>query len=217
MEPTRLRAIILLSMVPGLIARKIGMSRVFLPTGEAVAVTYLKVDDNQIVRTKSMDKDGYNAVVVGIGKKVTKTRKGKELTKFTKEKEFRVETLDGISVGSIVGVSLLPVESMVTLIGVSKGKGFQGVVKRYHFAGGPASHGSHFKREPGSIGMRTWPGRVHKGKRMAGRMGNDQIKLKNRAILSCDEKEGVVAVKGPVPGPNGSYVVVSLEDSSMKS
>lgn len=198
-------------MISGLIARKIGMSRVFLPTGEAVAVTYLKVDENKVVRMKTTEKDGYNAVVLGVGPETRKTRKGKEVTKFKQQKEFTVENLDGLAVGGSVTAEILPAESMVTVTGISKGKGFQGVVKRHHFSGGPRTHGSHFKREPGSIGMRTWPGRVHKGKRMAGRMGGDTITIKNRAVMASDSKEGILAVKGPIPGPNGGYVVVHLE------
>lgn len=200
-------------MVTGLIAKKIGMSRVFLPTGEAVPVTYLKIDDNVVVRKKTTDKDGYNAIVLGIGKSIMKTRKGKEVTKYAHQKEFKVDAVEGIDIGSTVTAALLPTETMVSIVGVSKGKGFQGVMKRHHFAGGPRTHGSHFKREPGSVGMRTWPGRIHPGKRMAGRMGNDQITLKNRPIVACDEKEGIVAVKGPIPGADGSVVIISVESA----
>jgi large subunit ribosomal protein L3 len=200
----------------GLLARKVGMSRVFLPTGEAVAVTYLKIDENQVVRTKTKEKDGYEAVVLGVGAHTMKTRKGKELTKFKGQKEFKVQTLDGVAIGNKVDASVIPADSMVTIVSTSKGKGFQGVVKRYHFSGGPRTHGSHFKREPGSIGMRTWPGRVHPGKRMAGRMGNDRITLKNRPVVAMDEKEGLIAIKGPIPGPNGSLVTVIVETSAAK-
>jgi large subunit ribosomal protein L3 len=145
-----------------------------------------------------------------------KTRKGKELTKFKGQKEFKVQTLDGVAIGNKVDASVIPADSMVTIVSTSKGKGFQGVVKRYHFSGGPRTHGSHFKREPGSIGMRTWPGRVHPGKRMAGRMGNDRITLKNRPVVAMDEKEGLIAIKGPIPGPNGSLVTVIVETSAAK-
>ncbi len=209
-EPPGLGAITI-PMIPGLIAQKVGMSRVFLPTGEAVPVTYLKVSENKVVRTKTVEKDGYNAVVLGVGQYTVKTRKGKEHGKFNQEKEVKVDSLDGITVGSTLTASVIPAESTVTVMGISKGKGFQGVMKRHNFSGGPASHGSHFKREPGAVGMRTWPGRIHKGKRMAGRMGNDRITLKGRPVVSLDEKEGIVAVKGPIPGANGAYVLLSLE------
>jgi large subunit ribosomal protein L3 len=201
-------------MALGLIARKIGMSRIFLPTGEAVAVTYLKADDNVVVRTRNEGKDGYNAVVLGIDEKTVRTRKGKEHKKFANQKEFTVDSIDSMPAGTKVTVEQFPTASLVTIVGVGKGKGFQGVMKRHHFAGGPASHGSHFKREPGSVGMRTWPGRIHAGKRMAGHMGLETVKLKGRAILVCDTDKKLIAVKGPVPGGNGSLVYVTLETAS---
>lgn len=197
----------------GVIARKIGMSRVFLSTGEAVPVTYLQVEDNTVVRTKTKDKDGYDALVLGVDESKMKTRKGKEHTRLDTQKEFMVELLDGYEPGAKVTTAVLPVDSMVTISSVSKGKGFQGVMKRYHFSGGPASHGSHFKREPGSVGMRTWPGRIHPGKRMAGRMGGDRITIKNRSVVVCDEAARIIGIKGPVPGPNGGLVYVTLESA----
>ncbi len=206
-----------ISMALGLIARKIGMSRVFLPTGEAVPVTYLQVEDNTVVRTRTTEKDGYQALVLGIGEHTVKTRKGKELKKHKNQKEFKVESLDGYTVGGKLTVESLPLESLVTITGVGKGKGFQGVMKRHHFAGGPATHGSHFKREPGSVGMRTWPGRIHAGKRMAGHMGSETVTIKNRAVLVCDKDKKILGVKGPVPGGNGSLVYVTLEPAPAPS
>ncbi len=203
-------------MPVGLIARKVGMSRQFLPTGEAVAVTYLEVEPNTIVRTKTTEKDGYNAVVLGIEPKEWKSRKGKTNTRYAIQKEWAVDSLDGMEAGKKLSVELMPAESMVTIAGISKGKGFQGVVRRFHFAGGPMSHGSHFKREPGSIGMRTDPGRIFKGRAMAGHMGLDHITIKHRAVLLSDASKGILAVSGPVPGPNGGAVYVTLEDTPKK-
>ena len=200
-------------MALGLIARKIGMSRVFLPTGEAIPVTYLKVEDNAVVRMRTQEKDGYNAAVVGIDEKTVKTRKGKELKKYANQKEFRTEASDGLQAGSKLTVEQLPAESIVTIVGTGKGKGFQGVIKRWHFSGGPASHGSHFKREPGSVGMRTWPGRIHAGKKMPGHMGLETVTLKGRSVIVCDKEKKVLAIKGPIPGGNGSIVYVTLEKS----
>jgi large subunit ribosomal protein L3 len=194
----------------GLIARKLGMSRVFLE-GAAVAVTYLKVEPNVIVRTKNTEKDGYNAIILGIGLKKIKTRKGNELKKFAHQKEWRVDSLEGLSTGKEVTIETIPAKTLVTITSISKGKGFQGTIKRHHFAGGPASHGSHFKREPGSVGMREMPGRIHKGKRMAGHMGSEQVTVHARPVLVCDTEKGVLAVKGPVPGPNGSAVFLTVE------
>jgi large subunit ribosomal protein L3 len=197
--------------MPGLIAKKLGMSRIFLESGEAIPVTYLHVEPNTIVRTKTVEKDGYNAVILGVQPKVVKTRKGKEHTRFAVQKEWHVESLEGLEPGKHVTAELLPSKSSVTITGTSKGKGFQGVMKRYHFAGGPGSHGSHFKREPGSIGMRARPGRIFKGHRMAGHMGHETVTLKHRPIITTDPAKGVIAVKGPIPGPSGALVFLTKE------
>lgn len=198
----------------GLIARKIGMSRAFLPNGEAVPVTYLKVSPNTVIRQKTKEKDGYDAVVLGMEPKEWKTRKGNTLTRYKVQKEWQVESLDGLDAGKQLTVSVLPQDSKVTVCGISKGRGFQGVVKRHGFGGGPGSHGSHFKREPGSVGMRADPGRIFKGHRMAGHMGTDQVTVKNRTIVVSDEKENIIAVTGPVPGPTGAAVFLTLESTS---
>jgi large subunit ribosomal protein L3 len=201
-------------MPSGLIARKIGMSRVFLPTGEAVPVTYLEVRPNIVVRTKTQEKDGYNAVVLGVGAKKWKSRKGKENTRYAQMKEWKVDSLDGMDAGKELTVEDFPAETMVSITGVSKGKGFQGVVRRHHFAGGPRTHGSHFKREPGSVGMRQQPGRIFKDHRMAGHMGHDRVTLKNRSVVVTDTAKGVIAIKGPIPGPNGATVYLTKESSA---
>lgn len=203
-------------MPVGLIARKVGMSRQFLPSGEAVAVTYLKVEPNVVVRTKTTEKDGYNAVVLGIGPKVWKTRKGKSLTRYSFQKEWEVDSLDGMEPGKHITAEAMPAESLVTIAGISKGKGFQGVVRRHHFAGGPSSHGSHMKREPGSVGMRADPGRIFKGHRMAGHMGLEHITIHHRPVMLSDAEKGLIAVKGPIPGPNGAAVYVTLEAPAKK-
>ncbi len=199
-------------MSPGLIARKLGMSRIFLEgSGEAVAVTYLRVEPNTVVRTKSQEKDGYNAVVLGIGARTWKTRKGRELVRYAVQKEWQVNSLEEWKAGAEVTVSMVPAQSGATITGVSKGKGFQGVVKRHHFAGGPGSHGSHSHRRPGSIGMRTQPGRIHKGKKMAGRMGAETVTIHRRPVLVCDPTKGILGVKGPIPGANGSPLYLTIE------
>ena len=195
----------------GVIAHKVGMSRVFQDDGSAVPVTYLKVEPNTVVRLKTEEKDGYNAVVLGVGAKQWKSRKGKENTNYAKQKEWKVESAEGLKAGDSLTVELLPKDTTVTITGVSKGRGFQGVIKRHGFSRGPETHGSHHHRRPGSVGMCEFPGRILKGKKMPGRMGNDQVTLRDRSILVCDAEEGVVAVKGPVPGPNGAAVFVTVE------
>jgi large subunit ribosomal protein L3 len=195
----------------GIIAKKIGMSRVFRENGEEIPVTYLLVEPNTVVRTREKGRDGYDAVVLGVGAKRWKTRKGLEHTRYSLEKEFVVDSLEGIEIGTSVTAECIPAESLVTVVGVSKGKGFAGVIKRHNFSGGPWTHGSHHHREPGSVGMCAKPGRVLKGKRLPGRMGKDQITLKHRSVVLSDPKEGVIAIKGPVPGASGSAVILQLE------
>lgn len=197
----------------GLIATKIGMSRVFTDKGEAVPVTFLEVEPNVVVRTKTKEKDGYNAVVLGVGAKPWKSRKGKENVRYAAQKEWKVESLEGMEPGKNFTVDIFSPESLVCIQGVSKGKGFQGVMRRWHFGGGPGSHGSHFKREPGSVGMRTQPGRILPGHHMAGHMGHDQVTLHRRPVVTVDAEKGIVGVKGPVPGPNGARVYITKEPS----
>lgn len=201
-------------MFPGLIARKVGMSRVFLPSGEAMPVTYLRIEPNVVVRTKRADRDGYNAVVLGIAPRTWKTATGETRTRYRIQREWRVASLEGLEPGTSITAEIVPKDGTVTIIGVSKGKGFQGVVRRHHFAGGPASHGSHMKREPGSIGMRTWPGRIFRGHRMAGHMGLKSVTVKRRPVLATEPKEGIIGVKGPVPGANGSHVFLTMDSPS---
>lgn len=205
------------SSMIGIIAKKVGMSRVFRETGEAVAVTYLEVSPNTVVRTKTKEKDGYDAVVLGVEPKEWKTGNGKEMKRYKVQKEWQVDSLDGYAPGTTLTAELLPVDATVTVTAISKGKGFQGVVKRFHFGGGPGSHGSHFKREPGSIGMRTDPGRIFRGRAMAGHMGLEQVTVKNRAVLVSDAKKNLVGISGPVPGPNGATVFLTLEPASTKA
>lgn len=197
----------------GLIASKVGMSRIFSEDGQAVAVTYLKVEPNIVVRVKTEEKDGYNAVVLGVRSRLKKTRKGTELTRYLVQKEWRIESLDDVKTGDTLTSETLPENSVVTVTGVSKGKGFQGVIKRHGFSRGPETHGSHHHRRPGSVGMCEFPGRILKGKKMPGRTGGQTVTLRNRSILRCDPKEGVVAVKGVVPGPNGAPVFLTIEST----
>lgn len=201
----------------GLIAKKIGMSRVFQEDGSAVPVTYLTVEPNKVVRHRIKDRDGYDAVVLGVGEKKWKTRKKKEHTKYQLEKEFTVDSLDDLDVGKEITADSIPQDSVVTVVGTSKGKGFAGVIKRWNFSRGPETHGSHHHREPGSVGMCDAPGRVLKGKKMPGRMGSAKVTIKNRSVIVSDPKKNLIGVKGPVPGPNGSFVCLHLESAPSES
>lgn len=201
-------------MVKGLIAVKIGMSRAFSGNGEAIPVTYLKIEPNTVVRTKSKEKDGYDAIVLGVGPKRWKTRKGKEHVSFRQRREWHLDSLEGYSRGKEVSIEGVEPNARISITGTSKGKGFQGVIKRHKFSRGPMSHGSHHHREPGSVGMREKPGRIWKGKRMPGHMGHETVTLKKRSVVTVDREKGMIAVKGPVPGPCGGYVFVTIESDS---
>ena len=195
----------------GMIAEKLGMSSLFNESGRLYPVTLLKIDNCQIIGHRTVEKNGYNAVVLGIGGKEWNSRKGKKNMRYSVQKEFRVESLDGFEPGKMIAAEILPAESMVTVEATSKGKGFQGVMRRHGFHGGPASHGSHFKREPGSIGMRTDPGRIFKGHKMAGHMGFENMTIKHRPVVVSDAGKNIIAIKGPVPGPQGAHVFLTLE------
>jgi len=199
--------------MPGIIAKKVGMSRIFLEDGEAVAVTYLQVQPNSIIRTKTEEKDGYNAVVLGVEPKKWKTRKGNEHIRYRVQKEWRMESLEGLEAGKEFNADAVKEQSVVTVSALSKGKGFQGVVKRHKFHGGPKTHGSHHHRRPGSVGMCEYPGRVLRGKKMPGQMGGETVTIKGRPVVVCDLEKGIIGVKGPIPGPNGGFVYLTVESS----
>lgn len=190
----------------GILGKKIGMTRVFQDDGRVIPITVVQCDPNEIDQIKTAEKDGYPAIVLGFSKlkKPTKTRKFHYMHEFKIEKE----EAEKYKKGDIVTLENLKETETVNISAVSKGKGFQGVVKLYHFAGGPRTHGSHMKREPGSVGTRAKPGRVHRGKKMASRMGLDKVTLKNIPVISIDTAKNLICLKGPVPGPNGTLVTI---------
>ena len=180
------------------------MTRVTREDGNYIAVTIVECTPNVIQQLKTAEKDGYNAMVLGFAprKKPTKTKK------FHYSREFKVESLDQLEKGkSIDANSVLAVGDAVAVTGTTKGKGFQGVMKMWNYHGGPRSHGSHFMREPGSVGARAKPGKIHKGKRMATRMGNETQTLKT-SIEYIDAENHLVGIRGPVPGSINSYVTI---------
>lgn len=193
-----------------ILGTKIGMTQMFKEDGAVVPVTIFKIEPNTVVQVKTTDKDGYQAVQVGVGskKKLTKPAKGhrKDLGNFAVLKEFRSE--QEFNVGDKLDISLFAEGEMVKVTGVSKGKGFQGVVKRHGFRGMPASHGAHsVLRHAGSIGQR-FPQHTLKGMRMAGRMGGVQKTIRGLKIMKIDAENGVMAIKGAVPGNKSSLVTI---------
>jgi large subunit ribosomal protein L3 len=205
-------------MSPGILGKKIGMTQMFRPDGQAVPVTLVKAGPCMVVQRKTPTTDGYDAIQLGllefikpkrINKPITGHLKkaGVEGSKFMRELTLRPGD-DDFKPGDKVLVDQFKPKDKVDVIGVSKGKGFAGVVKRHHFRGGEGSHGSMFHRAPGSIGASSFPSRVVPGMRMGGHMGNAQVTVRNLEVVEVDIEDNVLVIKGAVPGPNGAYVLV---------
>src|SRR5262245_53799951 len=205
-------------MSPGILGRKIGMTQVFRPDGQVVPVTLLKAGPCMVTQRKTPATDGYDAVQIGLLEFVKPARINKPQAGHLKKagaegvkrmREFRLgEGASDLKAGDKVLVDQFKPKDKVDVVGISKGRGFAGVVKRHHFRGGEGSHGSMFHRAPGSIGASSLPSRVLPGMRMGGHMGNEQVTVRNLEIVEVDVEENVLAVKGAVPGPNGAYVLV---------
>jgi large subunit ribosomal protein L3 len=197
----------------GLIGRKVGMTQVFQPDGTMVAVSVLQVAPNTVTRLRTSDRDGYTAVQLGTDEKarLSKPRAGQlgDLPSLGTLREFRVDDVSAFEVGQTLAVADVFAEGdLVDVSGVSKGKGFAGHVKRHHFGRGPTTHGSDHHREPGSIGPGTTPGRVYKGVRMAGHMGDEQVTTKKVRVVRADAEKNLLLVMGSLPGARGSLILV---------
>ena len=197
-----------------ILGKKLGCAQLFNEKGEVTPVTLIGAEDNVVTQIKTPEKDGYMAVQVGAGikkeKNISKSLKGhfKGLGSFAQVKEFRVNDISAYKSGDTMNIAVFAPGEKVSVSAQSTGRGFQGVVKRHGFKGGPASHGHRdVLRKPGSIGSR-FPQRVLKGKRMAGRMGHDRVTVKNLEIVRVDAATNILAVKGAVPGRKGSWVEV---------
>jgi large subunit ribosomal protein L3 len=204
-------------MLKGLIGKKIGMTQIFDANGAAVPVTIIEAGPCYVTQVKSPEKEGYAAVQLGFGEVKPKRLAGGELGHLKKNnlpplrflREFHAKDA-GLAEGETVTVSVFELGERVDVIGTSKGKGFQGGVKRYHFRGGPASHGQSDRlRAPGSNGSTTTPGRVYKGHRGAGHMGNDRVTAQNLKVVLVDAERNLLGVCGSVPGPKGGLVVIN--------
>jgi len=204
-------------MFPGIIGKKIGMTQLFQENGETVAVTAIQAGPAVITQVKSRERDGYDAVQVGlVENKVKQSQlsspekghlRGLENVRYLRE--FRAADTSAIKRGDKVDVGFLKQGDLVNVVGISKGRGFAGVVKRHHFSGGPKTHGQTDRhRAPGSIGATTWPGRVLKGKRMAGHMGNRRVTARKLRVVQADPERNLLLVKGAVPGANGGLLVI---------
>jgi len=204
-------------MVEGLIGKKIGMTQQFDDAGNVIPVTIIKAGPCTVIQKKTVEKDGYVAVQLGfveergVRKPVKPQighfkRSGVPVVK--KLQEFGCSDPAAVKEGDQVLVDIFEVGETIHVVGTSKGKGFAGVVKRYHFAGGGASHGSMFHRAPGSIGASSYPSRVVKGMRMGGHMGQDRVTVRKLKVVATDKDNNLLLVKGAVPGAKGGYVLI---------
>lgn len=204
----------------GVIGKKLGMTQIFDEQGNVVPVTVIKAGPCYVIQKKVKEKEGYNAIQVGFDE-ITKTKNvnkpmmghfkkaGVPPLRFIKEFRLEDEELDLFEVGKAYGIEIFEVGSYVDVGGISKGKGFQGVVKRHGFSGAPASRGTHeYFRHGGSIGQNMTPGRTMKGKKMPGHMGARKVTVQNLKIVDIKPELNVILVKGAVPGPTNGYVIV---------
>ena len=202
--------------MPGLIGKKIGMTSIFSVEGKALPCTMIEAGPCVVTQVKTQDRDGYEAVQLGFGSKKQKNTPNALKGHFKKAKteplaelvEFK--NFEELNLGDIVNVEIFEEGEYVDVSGTSKGKGFQGVVKRHNFGGvGQATHGQHNRlRAPGSIGAASYPAKVFKGMKMAGQMGNSRVKVSNLQVLKVIADKNIIVVKGSIPGANGSTVTI---------
>ena len=204
----------------GLFAIKEAMTTVFSESGEAIPVTVLRFDPLVITQIKTKEKDGYAALQIAGQPKKSKNSSKAEKGHFHKSgleggarfvQEIRQEIPGDAKVGAVVSIESFAKGDVLRVRGTSKGRGFQGSIRRHNFAGGPAAHGSKFHRRPGSVGNRTWPGRVMPGKKFPGHWGDETITVKNVKVVDVLKDDGVILVKGPVPGARNSLVSLVKE------
>ena len=199
----------------GILGRKIGMTQIFTEAGEVVPVTVVEAGPVVVTQVKTIENDGYNAVQVGFvdakEKSLNKPQKGHLAAANTLKKhlkEFRVESVDAYTVGQEIKADVFAAGEMIDVTGISKGKGFQGPIKRHGQSRGPESHGSRYHRRPGSMGACSYPGRVFKNKKLAGHMGSVKVTIQNLEVVRVDADKNFILVKGAIPGAKGSVVTI---------
>jgi large subunit ribosomal protein L3 len=206
-------------MTIGLVGRKVGMTRIFTDDGETLPVTVLDVSDNRITQIKTSTKDGYSAVQVAFGKRrASRVRKplaghlakaGVEAGHTLREFRAKTEDLANLKVGGKIGIEIFKVGQLVDVAGISKGKGFAGVIKRHNFSSNRATHGNSISHnKPGSTGQNQDPGRVFPGKRMSGHLGDERRSVQNLKVVRVDAERQLLLVRGAVPGSSGRDVIV---------
>ncbi len=208
-----------MAKVAGILGKKVGMTQLFDTKGDVRPATVLQAGPCVVTQHKSQTRDGYDSAQIGLVEFVKESRLTQPMkghlgknnvppVKFIREVPIESDGDTAVKAGDRVLVEILDGEKFVDIVGVSKGKGFQGVVKRHHFGGGPKSHGSMFQIT-GSIGSSAFPSRVFKGMRMSGHMGNARVTVRNLRILGVDKDDNLLVVEGSVPGPNGGYLVIT--------
>ncbi|WMY94993.1 MAG: 50S ribosomal protein L3 [Arsenophonus sp.] len=201
----------------GLIGKKIGMTRIFCENGLSIPVTVIQIENNRVTQIKSLDKDGYNAIQVTTGSKKVSRLKKPEIGHFVKSgveagrmlREFKINENKNFILGQTITVDFFADIKKVDVVGISKGKGFSGTVKRWNFHTQDASHGNSLShRVPGSIGQNQTPGKVFKGKKMAGQLGNERVTIQSLPVIRIVSSRNLLLVKGGIPGATGSNVIV---------
>nr|QOS04578.1 50S ribosomal protein L3 [Sarcopeltis skottsbergii] len=203
----------------GLLGRKVGMTQLFSNTGSAIPVTILQLGPCMVTQIKDVSSHGYIAIQVGYAEYNKNHLTKSEIGHLNKTgaphlrylREYKVNSLEHFNLGQILTVDSLKIGSLINVSGFSIGKGFTGYQKKHHFSRGPMTHGSKNHRQPGSIGAGTTPGRVFPGKKMAGRMGNNKVTIKNLQIIDINSEEHIVIVKGAVPGKPGSIISINTK------
>ena len=204
-------------MEKGIIGRKIGMTQLFTENGNVVPVTVVEAGPCTVIQKKTVDNDGYNAVQLGFEdireKLVVKPLKGHydkaEIAYKRVLKEFKLDNSESMNVGDVIKADVFANGDVVDVTGISKGKGYQGTIKRHNFARQPMSHGtSGYHRHQGSMGANSTPSKVMKGKGMPGHMGSEQVTIQNLSVVKVDAENNLIAIKGAIPGPNGGLVIV---------
>ena len=188
----------------GILGKKLGMTRVIQDDGRVIPITVVQCEPNEVTQVKTAEKDGYPAVVLGF----SALKKPKKTRKFKFQREVKLDEGQEFKKGDLISLKDFNEIKKVFVTATSKGKGFQGVIKRHNFSRGPETHGSHHHREPGSVGACAKPGRVAKGKKLPGHMGNKKVTLKGVEIVYLDAKNNLIGLKGPLPGPNKGLIFI---------
>lgn len=199
----------------GILGKKIGMTQIFTEHGEVIPVTVVEAGPVVVTQVKTTENDGYTAIQVGFGdakeKSLNKPQKGHLAAANTLKKhlkEFRVDSVEGYTVGQEIKADLFAAGELIDVTGISKGKGFQGPIKRHGQSRGPETHGSRYHRRPGSMGACSYPGRVFKNKKLAGHMGSVKVTVQNLEVVRVDADKNFILVKGAIPGAKGSVVTL---------